>query len=241
MADSNREVVVPAAWRLDKFAIDSYLCVQTTDDNPEQCIIKYNKHNLNWLWHLNLQHLEPMRGLLRLLLSLPEKIAHVMESCKINQFEDGSLKTKDIIDIVRLNQEMIKNQTCQDVKEINIKKIFSYNVDRQMENDQGCDLESVLDEYLRNLSFFERCVLNQYSLTHLQDIGEKLFLMSDDLLRCIKVFLYFVHPIWLLHYQDKNILEESLAPYRNKICQMLKVDGGKILFHQFLRLIFWIT
>jgi len=175
MADSNREVVVPAAWRLDKFAIDSYLCVQTTDDNPEQCIIKYNKHNLNWLWHLNLQHLEPMRGLLRLLLSLPEKIAHVMESCKINQFEDGSLKTKDIIDIVRLNQEMIKNQTCQDVKEINIKKNFSYNVDRQMENDQGCDLESVLDEYLRNLSFFERCVLNQYPLTHLQDIGEKLF------------------------------------------------------------------
>lgn len=239
MAVSNN-TVIPTAWRLDSYAINVYLGVPTADIIQDHIIIKYNKPNLNWLWHLNLHHLEPLCGFWRLLLSLPDKIARAVVSCQEKQFNDASTTINDVINIVRLNLGMVKDQTGRDVSEINLRKFFSHNVRRPIENDQGLDLEHAIDDYMRTLDFLKEAIAKQLSLVFIQDVGEKLLLMSDDLLRCVNVFLGFAHPVCLYYFQKNNFTEDDLTTYRNKISQILMADGGKILFHQFMRLTFWI-
>ena len=181
-----------------------------------------------WQFKLNLKTFEVMHGLSRVTRLVPDKLATAIA---INKEElddpedDGGFLIQLVLDLISFYITNLARQLPFPNDEDNLFDSRLENIGEDQDRvfilpELTIELSDLLCEFKDKLLSFKR-TLRARSSEDLKNEADSLLRMSDNILEVCKVYLDFVHPIYL-NIQRHGIFEESqIEALKTKIVAML--------------------
>ena len=181
----------------------------------DKAILQTSSHGLKWCWIVNLRSFEPIHGLSRIVLLVPDKLATAIEINKEklpDPKDDGSFLIDLVLKLcgVYANQIRLQQLAPEDPDLVDLLKSVEI-------------LEQKLEKFknllpLRSPDDLDRCT---------KQIAE----FCDVINGLCTLYLEFVHPVWVQFNRNGGRFEDEVEARRERLDKKLEKNKNKILVH----------